>query len=178
MWQGRSARIRRHACTPRRVHADTVRRLTVKAAIPGQWCGIARCDSSDFPREISPMQSIGKMPATFWGVASSGFSQSTHRGVLRHVACCIRVLVVTSQSETRGGEGAPPSKSGDYSDVKVVTPYGEITWRDLSRISDEEMKRLMIEIVDKLYTFLCGQKEPEFLGCFSTAGRSLRCQVG
>ena len=46
----------------------------------------------------------------------------------------------------------PSSAAGDFSDVKVVTPYGEIPWNDLSRISDEEMKRLMIEIVNKLYT--------------------------
>ena len=49
----------------------------------------------------------------------------------------------------------PSSQNGDYSDVKVVTPYGEIPWSKLSRFSDEEMKRLMKEIVDKIYTFLC-----------------------
>lgn len=48
----------------------------------------------------------------------------------------------------------PDSETGDYSDVKVVTPYGEIPWERLSRISDEEMKALMIEIVNKVYTFL------------------------
>jgi hypothetical protein len=48
----------------------------------------------------------------------------------------------------------PSSQSGDYSDVKVVTPYGEIPWTQLSRISDEEMKVLMIDIVNKTYTFL------------------------
>ena len=46
----------------------------------------------------------------------------------------------------------PSSKTGDYSDVKVVTPYGEIEWNNLSRISDKEMKKLMIEIVNKIYT--------------------------
>src|ERR1700727_2557210 len=34
----------------------------------------------------------------------------------------------------------PSSKAGDYSDVKVVTPYGEIPWEKVSRISDVEMK--------------------------------------
>jgi hypothetical protein len=29
----------------------------------------------------------------------------------------------------------PSSQSGDYSDVKVVTPYGEIPWTRLGRIS-------------------------------------------
>ena len=48
----------------------------------------------------------------------------------------------------------PSSKTGDYTDVKVVSPYGEIAWNQLGRISDEEMKPLMEEIVDRLYTFL------------------------
>jgi hypothetical protein len=64
----------------------------------------------------------------------------------------------------------PSSQSGNNSDVKVVTPYGEIPWRNLSRISDEEMKRLMKEIVDKLYTFLCRQGDPEFLKAFLALG--------
>ena len=49
----------------------------------------------------------------------------------------------------------PSSMAGDYSDVKVVTPYGEIPWGKVSRISDEEMKRLMKGIVNQVYTFLC-----------------------
>jgi len=49
---------------------------------------------------------------------------------------------------------APSSKAGDYSDVKVVTPYGEIPWNNLSRLDDYEMKRLMKEVVNKVFTFL------------------------
>jgi hypothetical protein len=64
----------------------------------------------------------------------------------------------------------PSSKSGDYADVKVVTPYGEIPWRNLSRLSDAEMKQLMKEIVDKVFTFLCRQAEPEFLAAFLRMG--------
>ncbi len=48
----------------------------------------------------------------------------------------------------------PSSESGDYSDVKVVTPSGEIPWDRVSRISDEEMKALMIEVANKVFTFL------------------------
>ena len=48
----------------------------------------------------------------------------------------------------------PDSLAGDYSDVKVVTPYGEIPWPQVSRLSDKEMKALMIEVVDRVYTFL------------------------
>jgi hypothetical protein len=64
----------------------------------------------------------------------------------------------------------PSSKTGDYSDVKVVTPYGEIPWSKLSRLSDTEMKRLMMEIVNKVYTFLRRQNDPEFLTAFLNRG--------
>ena len=64
----------------------------------------------------------------------------------------------------------PSSKTGDYSDVKVVTPYGEIPWGKVSRISDEEMKRLMKGIVNQIYMFLCRQEDPAFLESFITMG--------
>src|SRR6516225_3804107 len=48
----------------------------------------------------------------------------------------------------------PSSKTGDYTDVQVVSPYGEIAWNRLGRISDEEMKRLSQDIMNRLYTFL------------------------
>src|SRR5262245_50390452 len=64
----------------------------------------------------------------------------------------------------------PSSKTGDYSDVKVVTPFGEIPWEKLSRISDEEMKRLMKGIVNQIYAFLCRQDDPAYLEAFITMG--------
>ncbi len=81
-------------------------------------------------------------------------------------ALCVRN---TSLEELHSGI-TPSSQSGDYTDVKVVTPFGEIPWAKVSRISDAEMKRLMIEIVDKVYTFLCRQKEPELLQAFLRLG--------
>jgi hypothetical protein len=58
----------------------------------------------------------------------------------------------------------PSSQTGDYSDVKVVTPYGEIPWKQLSRISDEEMKTLVKEVVNKIFTFLLYfDDEPDML---------------
>ncbi len=48
----------------------------------------------------------------------------------------------------------PSSKTGDYTDVKVVTPYGEIPWNDLSRLNDDEMKELMIDVVNRCGRFL------------------------
>lgn len=54
---------------------------------------------------------------------------------------------------------SPRSVTGDFSDVKVVSPRGEIPWNELSRLSDEEMKTLMIEVVDKVYTFVSAPTE-------------------
>ncbi|MBI3296509.1 MAG: hypothetical protein HYZ71_17430 [Deltaproteobacteria bacterium] len=61
----------------------------------------------------------------------------------------------------------PSSKSGDYSDVKVMTPFGEIPWSRLSRISDEEMKHLMKDVTNKVYTLLTHIENEEFLSRLS-----------
>ena len=49
---------------------------------------------------------------------------------------------------------APDSTAGDYSDVFVSTPFGQIPWRKLSRFDDEEMRTLMIDVVQKVYLFI------------------------
>ena len=46
---------------------------------------------------------------------------------------------------------APDSAAGDYSDVVVNGPYGAIPWPQVSRLNDDEMKRLMIEVVNRTY---------------------------
>ena len=49
---------------------------------------------------------------------------------------------------------SPSSAAGDYSDVTVSSPYGLIPWNNVSRFNDEEMKRLMIDVVDRAYCFI------------------------
>ena len=49
---------------------------------------------------------------------------------------------------------APSSACGDYSDVTVSSPYGTIPWPRVSRLNDEEMKRLMIDVVDRVSAFM------------------------
>lgn len=44
----------------------------------------------------------------------------------------------------------PSTKTGDYSDVKVVSPFGEIPWTEVSRISDQEMRKLMLDVEKKI----------------------------
>jgi hypothetical protein len=49
----------------------------------------------------------------------------------------------------------PVTRSGDYSDVKVIDAEGrEIPWTQVSRINDDEMKMLITGVVNRMYTFL------------------------
>lgn len=69
----------------------------------------------------------------------------------------------------------PNSPSGDNSDVFVSTPDGNIPWSQVSKITDAEMKQLMLEVVDKIYTVLLRQNDPEFLAKFNSyAARNTR----
>jgi hypothetical protein len=49
---------------------------------------------------------------------------------------------------------SPSSKTGDCSDVTVSSPYGAIPWPNVSRLNDDEMRRLMIDVVDRTYRFI------------------------
>jgi hypothetical protein len=49
----------------------------------------------------------------------------------------------------------PITRTGDYSDVKVIDAGGrEIPWNQVSRINQEEMKTLMTGVVNRIHTFL------------------------
>ena len=48
----------------------------------------------------------------------------------------------------------PETRTGDYTDVKVIDGEGnEIPWNSLSRVSDEEMKAFIKEVVNKIFTY-------------------------
>jgi hypothetical protein len=86
------------------------------------------------------------------------------------VETCVR----NTQLENLHAGQFPGSPVGDYSDVKVVSPYGEIPWTNLSRISDSEMEALMIEVVNRVFTFL---QYPAPLGDLRAAARWNRPQL-
>lgn len=65
----------------------------------------------------------------------------------------------------------PDSQVGDFSDVKVVTPTREIPWNEVARIRDDEMKLLMQEIVNKLYTTILRLEDSVFLERMETYAR-------
>lgn len=49
---------------------------------------------------------------------------------------------------------SPSSKSGDYFDVEIRTPFGAIPWNKLSRFDDAEMKVLIIDVVNRTYQLI------------------------
>jgi hypothetical protein len=61
-----------------------------------------------------------------------------------------------SQLEDLHAGIAPSSRTGDYSDVVVRTPFGEIPWSEVSRFDDSEMKALMIDAVNRTFRFING----------------------
>ena len=48
----------------------------------------------------------------------------------------------------------PRTAVGDFSDVKVNFPSGEIPWTALSRFDNAEMKALMIDVVNHTYVIM------------------------
>jgi hypothetical protein len=57
----------------------------------------------------------------------------------------------------------PVTHTGDYSDVRVIDADGrEIAWNDVSHLDDDQMRDLMREIVNRLYTFNISIDDPDF----------------
>ncbi len=85
----------------------------------------------------------------------------------RIAAQLARVMAVAcvrnTQLETLHAGLTPVSQTGDGSDVVVEDATGRrIPWSELSRINDDEMRALMREIVDRLYTFHLRIDDPVF----------------
>lgn len=57
----------------------------------------------------------------------------------------------------------PVTKTGDFSDVVVLDAEGNrIPWTEVSRFNDDEMRDLMRQVVNRLYTFQVCFGELEF----------------
>jgi len=70
---------------------------------------------------------------------------------------CVR----NTQLETLHAGPAPVTRTGDYSDVFVLDADGRrIPWMEVSRINDIEMRDLMRDIVNRLYTFHLKADDP------------------
>lgn len=84
--------------------------------------------------------------------------------IAKQIALGLAVLCVRNTCIEDIHSGIEPvSLAGDFSDVAVVTPKGEIPWNDLARISNDEMKVFMQQVVDRLYTTLLRMDDPLFV---------------
>jgi hypothetical protein len=71
---------------------------------------------------------------------------------------CVR----NTQLETLHAGLTPFTQAGDYSDVFVLDANGRrIPWTEVSRIDEDEMRALMRDIVNRLYTFHLHADEPK-----------------
>ncbi len=68
------------------------------------------------------------------------------RGLARTIAHAIR----NSELENLHAGIFPDSKKDDYPDMKILTPNGKIPWVEGSRISDKEMRLLMLIFEQKI----------------------------
>lgn len=87
-------------------------------------------------------------------------------------ALCVRM---TNIEQVHAGV-TPQSRTGDYSDIRVVTPFGEIPWTEVSRISDDEMRDFMQQVTNRLYTVLSKIDDVKFMQHMHTQGQRLTAQ--
>ena len=71
---------------------------------------------------------------------------------------CVR----NTHLETLHAGLSPVTRTGDYSDVFVTDANGRhIPWTDVSHIDEDEMRDLMRDIVNRLYTFHLEADDPK-----------------
>ena len=86
----------------------------------------------------------------------------------RRVPAFTRILALMcvrqSRLETLHRGLSPITHTGDYSDVVVVDAEGRrIPWPEVSRFDENEMRDLMREIVNKIYSFFVKGEDPDFV---------------
>jgi hypothetical protein len=71
------------------------------------------------------------------------------------------ICVRNSRLEDLHAGQVPTTRTGDYSDVVVIDAEGKrIPWAEVSRINDDEMRMLMRDVVNRLYTFHLKSDDP------------------
>ena len=69
----------------------------------------------------------------------------------------------------------PVSHTGDFSDVVVIDADGRrIPWPEVSHISQDEMRDLMRQVVNQLYTCQLYAGDPDFFGLLCQAAAEAR----
>lgn len=95
---------------------------------------------------------------------------ATEKRIAAQISKMLAMMCVrnTFLEEIHSGK-IPETKTGDYSDVKVIDAEGtEIPWNEVSKITDAEMKIFMKQVVNRLYSW---HLKPEELAPNSYVGR-------
>ena len=82
-------------------------------------------------------------------------NEEAEKRIAAKLAKAMAILCVrNSRLEDLHAGVVPITKTGDWSDVIVLDADGNrISWRDVSRIDDDEMRALMRDVVNRVYTF-------------------------
>ncbi len=89
-------------------------------------------------------------------------NQEAEKRIAANLAKTMAMLCVrNTHLETIHAGKTPVTRTGDWSDVTVVDAAGNrIPWTDVSHISDDQLRHLMRDIVNRLYTFHLCADEP------------------
>lgn len=89
-------------------------------------------------------------------------NQEAEKRIAAKLAKTMAMLCVrNTRLETIHSGKTPVTRTGDWSDVTVVDADGNrIPWTDVSHISDDQMRDLIRDIVNRLYTFHLFADEP------------------
>lgn len=95
---------------------------------------------------------------------SGQMNQDDEKRIAAKMAKTLAMMCVRNTGiETLHAGIVPVTHAGDYSDVRVIDADGrEIAWNDVSHLDDDQMRALMREIVNRLYTFNVSIDDLEF----------------
>lgn len=82
-------------------------------------------------------------------------NKTTEERIAAQTAKTLALMCVRNTHLENIHSGASPiTRTGDFSDVRVIDGEGrEIPWTEVSRINDDEMRRIMKQVVNRLYTW-------------------------
>lgn len=91
-------------------------------------------------------------------------NRDDERRIAARMAKTLAMMCVRNTGlETLHAGVVPVTHTGDYSDVRVIDADGrEIAWNDASHLDDDQMRALMKEIVNRIYTFHISIDDPKF----------------
>lgn len=94
----------------------------------------------------------------------SAMRKDDEKQIAAQLAKVIAMMCVrNSKLEDIHAGRVPITRTGDYSDVVVLDADGRrFPWAEVSHIDDNQMRDLMKDIVNRLYTFQMRSGEPEF----------------